>query len=266
MSPEVTDPVVVALLALAEERGVKPSSIPLSAVIARAGIARATFFRRYGSRQALDDALRAAGLAPGERRDVRTRAIEAAAAIIRAEGIGGITLEAVAEQAGCSVPALHNALGGREGLLVAVFERYSPILSAEALVAADPPSLDAAVRGLYGLLLDAFMAEPQLVAALLGDAISRPAGPTGRLLRETVLPRVTATIGGWMQRAAAKGWVRPLPPFVFIELLVGPLFLHLLAEGLLGTAVHSGLRREETIGLWTRGFCAAVGTTTAVPE
>ncbi|MGH3853892.1 MAG: TetR family transcriptional regulator [Pseudonocardiaceae bacterium] len=106
--------------------------MPLTALAAAAGISRSTLLRRIGgSRRALDDAVRAAGVDPGGRQPVRKRAIEAAARIMSERGLAVATLEAVAAAAGCSVHSLYATFGGRDGLLAAIYENYSPIVDIE---------------------------------------------------------------------------------------------------------------------------------------
>ncbi|WP_032364647.1 TetR/AcrR family transcriptional regulator [Rhodococcoides fascians] len=52
----------------------------------------------------------------------RRSVLEAARSIIAAEGVGALTLEAVAEQADVAVQTIYNRVGGRSALLTAVAE------------------------------------------------------------------------------------------------------------------------------------------------
>src|SRR5829696_4258894 len=120
---------VSAAVAEARQRKQDVADVPLTAIAAAAGISRSTLVRRIGgSRRALDEAVRAAGVDPGGRPPVRERAIDAAATLIAEHGLSAVTMEAIANAAGCSQPSLHAAFGGRDGLLAAIFERYSPLL------------------------------------------------------------------------------------------------------------------------------------------
>ena len=80
---EVPTDVVEAALRAAENLGRDVADVPLIAIAREAGISRSTLVRRLnGSRQLLDDAVRAAGVEPGGRPPVRERAIQAAGTLI----------------------------------------------------------------------------------------------------------------------------------------------------------------------------------------
>src|SRR5262249_33598932 len=78
-----TPQVVEAALRAAEKLGKDVADVPVAMIAAEAGISRSTLLRRFdGSRAALNDAVRAAGVDPGGLPPVRDRAIAAAAALI----------------------------------------------------------------------------------------------------------------------------------------------------------------------------------------
>ena len=65
---EVPADVVAAALRAAENLGRDVADVPLIAIAREAGMSRSTLIRRLnGSRQPLDDAVRAAGVEPGGR-------------------------------------------------------------------------------------------------------------------------------------------------------------------------------------------------------
>lgn len=251
--------IVAAALQAAQESECEFADVPLDAIARQAGISRSTLYRRIGSRRALEDAVRAAGVDPGSRPDVRERAVPAAAAIIRAGGLQALTLDAVAAKAGCSVPALHSQLGGREGLLAALFERYSPLPRVEQVLAADAAAFPERVRTVYTAIYDAATAEPALVGALLADVLGRPDGPSARQLMGVYLPRLLDSAGRWLSREVATGHCRPLPLPLLLQLLAGPMVLHVATRGpferVAGMPAPS---RDETIDLLTAAYCRAV--------
>src|SRR5262245_62388288 len=115
--PVETPDVVAAALRAAEKLGKDVADVPVTMIAAEAGISRSTLLRRFGgSRTALNDAVRAAGVDPGGSPPVRDRAIDAAAELISESGLAAATLEAVATRAGCSVYSLHTVFGGRDKL------------------------------------------------------------------------------------------------------------------------------------------------------
>lgn len=152
----VGDDLVQAALRAARALGKDVADVPVIAVAREGGISRSTLIRRLGgSRAALDDAVRAAGIDPGGQVPVRLRALDATAALISTSGLAGATLEAIAARAECSVHSLYAVFGGRDELLRAVFERHSPLLGIEDFLAASSDDLPTAVRRLYGLIADA---------------------------------------------------------------------------------------------------------------
>ncbi len=255
----IHETVIQAAIAAAAETGVDVADVALDQIARRAGVSRATLFRRIGSRRRLDAAVRASGVDPGGRPALRERAAEAAAAIVRERGIEALTLEAVAAAAGCSIPSLHTQVGGREGLLAALFERYSPLPRLERLLAGSAPPLEAGVRAIYGAIFDAATAEPRLLQALLADALTRPAGPARRIVVESYLPRLMATLGPWLAGEIAAGRCRPLPPLLLLQLLAGPMALHVATRGLVeGLGDAPMPPRDEVIEQLTAAYCRSV--------
>ncbi len=218
-----------AAVRAAEQLGKDVADVPLIAIAREAGISRSTLLRRVGgSRRTLDEAVRASGVDPGGRPPVRERAIGAAADLISAQGLGAATLEAVAAVAECSVHSLYAAFGGRDGLLAAVFERYSPILDLEEVLAGPEEDLATRVHALYRALGEAFSREPRVMPAMLADVFTRPEGPTVDMLSHHFFPRMLAGLGGWLSAQVAADRIRDLPVTVLIQQMLSPVAMHFL--------------------------------------
>jgi AcrR family transcriptional regulator len=219
---------------VARERGQDVADVPLPVLAAAAGVSRSTLVRRLGgSRRALDEAVRAAGVDPGGRQPVRRRAVEAAALLIAEQGMAAATLEAVAAAAGCSVHSLYATFVGRDGLLTAVYESYTPLFDVEALLGRSNRSLEQTVYEVYRVFATGLSREPRVAPVMLADAFSRPDGAAGRLVQR-YFPRALGSVGGWLSAEVAAGRIRPLPIALLIEQLLGPLLLHLLARPVIG--------------------------------
>ena len=264
MSETVWSGIIEAAREAAAAGGVDIADIPLDEIARRAGISRATLYRRIGSRRALDAAVRAAGFDPGGRPDVRERATAAAADLIEEGGLTALTMEAVAVRADCSVPALYSQLGGREGLLAAVFDRYSPPPRLEQLFAGEPPELEDGIRRIYEIVFDAIEERRTLLIALIADAATRPDGPTARFLLGGYLPRVLGTVGAWLTGQVAAGRLRPLPLPLLLQLLIAPIVMHSASRPfvrrVLGPEVPS---RDEVVEILTQAYLRAVALPTA---
>ncbi|MGE7436112.1 MULTISPECIES: TetR/AcrR family transcriptional regulator [Kitasatospora] len=250
---------VAAALAAAKDRQQDVADVPLTAIAAAAGISRSTLLRRLGgSRAALDEAVRQAGVDPGGRPPVRDRAIAAAAQLVAERGLGAVTLDAVADRAECSLPSLHTVFDGRDGLFAAVFELHGPLPDLEALAADPPEHLDDTVRALHRTFVAAFNHEPRVLPAVFADIFSRPDGPAARMMA-TNFPRLADSLGRLLLPHVAAGRMRPLPLPVMIQLLLGPLVTHILMRPVLAPALGDELPSlEQTCELFADAYLRAV--------
>jgi AcrR family transcriptional regulator len=206
-----------------------PADVSLGAIAAQAGISRSTLLRRLGgSRTALDAALLAADIDPGGRPPVRLRALAAAANLISENGLTAATLEAIAVRAKCSVFSLHAAFGGRDELMRAVFDEYSPIRDIEEYLGRPPGDLHATVHGFYRTVAQALNREPRVAPAIFAEAFSRPSSAAVRSLAEYAAPRMFGALGGWFDDEIRAGHIRDAPVLVLAHQLLGPIVIHML--------------------------------------
>ena len=225
VAPELIEAAVRAAEALNRDI----AEVPVSAIAAEAHISRSTLVRRLGgSRGTLDAAVRAAGINPGGRPPVRVRAVAAAATLISENGLAAATLEAIAERAECSVFSLHAAYGGRDELLRAVFDQYSPIGDIEAYLARRQGDFHTTVHGFYRTIADALDREPRVAPAMLAEVFSRPASPAVQSLARYAVPRMFGTLEAWFAAEIQAGHIRDQPLVALAHQLVGPMMMHML--------------------------------------
>ncbi|MBS4730159.1 TetR/AcrR family transcriptional regulator [Mycobacterium sp. SM1] len=223
------DDLVQAALRAARTLGKDVADVPVIAIAREAGVSRSTLIRRLGgSRGALDQAVRAAGVDPGGQAPVRIRALDAAAALISASGLASATLEAIAAQAQCSVNSLYAVFAGRDELLRAVFERHSPLLDIEDFFDTTHGDLRSTVRELCGLIAIRLNSEPRVAPALLAEAVNRPGSPAIQNLLQHNAPRLLASIGGWLRGEVDAGRIRDVPLPLLIHQLLAPVVIHML--------------------------------------
>jgi len=110
-----TEAILRAAADLAREQG---DAFTMEQLERRTGLSRATLYRRVGSKRAVLERLAAKGEAPTpERQGARARILAAARRVVAARGVGGATMERVAEEAGVGVATVYRHFGGRENLL-----------------------------------------------------------------------------------------------------------------------------------------------------
>jgi AcrR family transcriptional regulator len=221
-------------------------------------------YRRVRNRKALNDAVRSAGRDPGGRVGVPDRAINVAAEVIIAEGVGALTVEGVARRVGCAVTSLYSAFGSREGLLAAVFDRHAPLPVVEQILAGDPQrpaDFEASVRAIYTAVFDTVAGDTAVLEALLAEVLAKPNGMGARFFRDQVLPRITTNVGGWLRRHIDAGQRADLDLSLLVPLLIAPISVHLLARNRLSAAGVPVPDRQTVIDAMTSAFCQAVGTT-----
>lgn len=229
--PVSTPEVVAAALRAAERLGKGVADVPVAMIATEAGISRSTLLRRFGgSRTALNEAVRAAGVDPGGLPPVSTRAIDAAASLISESGLAAATLEAVAARANCSVYSLHAVFGGRDELMREVFERHSPILDIEEYLARPGDDFSETVRGFYRTVADALTREPRVAPAIFAEAFARPTSPAVQSLAAYGPPRMLGVLGRWFDAEIRAGHIRDLPLPLLAQQLLGPILIHVFTR------------------------------------
>jgi AcrR family transcriptional regulator len=259
---------VQAALRAADIRGVAVADVPVVAIAAEAGLSRSTLLRRLGgSRAALDEAVRFAGVDPAGRVPVRIRALDAAAELIAESGLAASTLEAVADRAGCSAHSIYTAFGGRDELLRIMFERHSPIPDLEDVLGEPTDELTTVVRRLYRVLAEALSRHPRVFPAMIAEIFSRPASPTVHTLMTHGAPRTFALVGDWLSGQIRAGAVRDLPVFLLIHQLLAPMTVHLLVRPTYGALPEFELPDIDTAcDVLADAFVRAVATTPCNPK
>jgi AcrR family transcriptional regulator len=257
----VGDDLVQAALRAARNLGKDVADVPMIAIAREAGISRSTLVRRIGgSRTALDEAVRAAGVDPGGQAPVRTRALDAAAELISTTGLAAASLDAIADRANCSVHSLYAVFGTRDDILRAVFEAYGPLLDIEDFFDDHHGDLPTTVRRLYGMVARILDREPRVAPALLAEILARPDSPAVQNLFAHNAPRMLAALGGWLSSEVQKGGLRELPLPLLIQQLMAPLLLHMLVRpGLLRVPIIEIPDLDTVCDTFTDTFLCAVG-------
>lgn len=228
MSPVALDELVQAALRAAAELGRDVADVPAGVIAEYAGMSRSTLLRRLGgSRAALDEAVRAAGVDPGGR-SVRERAVRAAAELIGETGLAAATLEGIAARAGCAVESLYAVFGNRDTLLAATFDAYGPLGDIGDVLAAGHADLAATVLAIYRKVAEVLTREPRVAPAIFAELMARPTSPAVRTLVQQKAPQLFAVIGRWLTDEVRAGRLRDVPLPLLMHQLLAPLAVSML--------------------------------------
>src|SRR5215216_6750354 len=103
----------------------------------------------------------------------RRRILDAAAQLVEADGLDGLTMRRLSEAAGVSYATVYNLIGSKEDVLVALLRSGLEDLGAQLAAVASRDPLDRA-RALVAGVVDHFVARPALYRALV-QAVHDPA-------------------------------------------------------------------------------------------
>lgn len=264
--PPIAPDLLKHLRELAEESPEDIVQMSMDQIARRLGMTRMTLYRKAGSREAIVAALASEGVDLRREPAVRERVVAAVAELLRERPIAEVTLEMVAERANCSLPAIYDQFGGRQGVLRAAFERYSPLVQVERLVAernlGEEPDLTRDARLLYGTIFDQVAPRWPMLRAFVAEVMRDPDSEVGQLFRQWYVPRAMEAMMPWVTRHLERGSFRPLPVPIIVQAFVGPFMMHIATRGGLTQAFGGGVPdRDATIEHFAGMFCRAVGAT-----
>lgn len=241
------------------------SKLSMDQIAQRLGIARMTLYRKAGSRENIVTALRPFGIDVARAPDVHERVLNVTTELLREQPLADITMELVARRAGCSLPAIYDRFGDRQGLLVAVMERHSPLLPMQRAIAEISErrtvSLRPDVRHIYSTIFYTMRREWPVVRSFLAETMRGPDSDLGKVLREWYIPQMVSVIVPILGRHIEHGNIRPLPLPLVVQFLAGPMSLHIASRQFVIDEMGLELPDpEQTIDLFTDTFCRAVGT------
>jgi len=196
----------------------------LANVAAEAGVSRATVYRYFPSR---DELLRALDLEPHP--GTEERILAAAAELVGRDGLRHLSMDELAEQAGVSRASVYRLFPGKGALFAALMTAYSPFAVVEETIhrlGERPPEevLPAVARNAAAamaprlgiartLLFEVTAGEPDAVAAV-----------------EPAIRQLLGMLGRYLGAQMAAGRIRPMHPLLAAQLLIGPVFFHLMTR------------------------------------
>ena len=125
--------------------------------------------------------------------DRRQRITEAAGELLEAGGLAGLTMRALSEAAGLSVPTIYNLIGGRDHVLVAVMERHGSEFDAQLTALRSAP-VDRCFE-IADAVVAAMTAYPDVSRAIIAEGLAPKLGDGQRPLMRRYGAALRAAIG-----------------------------------------------------------------------
>lgn len=220
-------------------------SAPIARIASTAGVSRATFYRHFGSREALLSAVEMEPPAPA-----RERILEAGAELIGQGGLEAFSMEELATAAGVSRATVYRLFPTKAALFGEVVRRFSPFEPLVLLLEEHgerPPAevipLIARTFAAVGLARIGIMRGVLLEATAVSPDAVRGVQP--------FMPEALAALGGYLVRNMEAGFVRPMHPLLAVQAILGPIAFHLLSRSLAERVVGFDMPIDEVVDQMT---------------
>jgi AcrR family transcriptional regulator len=219
---------------------------PISEIVDRAGVSRATFYRHFGSRHALLDAVEVEPPSPA-----RERITQSAVELIGHGGLHTFSMEDLAVAAGVSRATVYRLFPNKAALFGELVRRYSPF---ETIGQVLHENGDQPPRVVIPLVAQAFagIAYPRL-GIVRGILLEATAG-TPEAVRG-IAPFLSGALGalsGYFERQMVAGSVRRMHPLLAVQAALGPIAFHLLTRPLAEQVVGFNVPIETVVDQLTR--------------
>jgi len=214
---------------------------PIETIVRRAGVSRATFYRHFGSRDALLESI-----AYEPRPNARARILTAAQEMLIRTSLNDLSMDDLARAADVSRGTLYRIFPGKAALMDGLIEAYSPLEAVRATVTAHRDE------------------EPAVVLPLVARAIVGIAGERLGLMRAMFLeitggteaaltgmrPAFAATLAvlaEYMTSQMARGRIKHMHPLLALQTFIGPIFFHLLSRPVLERLTEMPMSPQDAV-------------------
>ena len=210
-----------------------------------AGISKAAFYREFGSRASLLEAL---SLVPEA--GAGERILAAALELVGVAGLSTMSMDELAVRAGVSRATLYRLYPGKPALFIGIVRAYSPLepVSQTAIAMQDQPPevvMPELARTAYRVIAGPGAPGIGLLRAVLLEvsSVSPEAEAASRDLAATLL----GSVGRYLMTQMAAGRLRQMNPLLAMQAFVGPILFHLLTRPLVEKTLGFEIDGEEAV-------------------
>ena len=217
------------------------AAAPVATIAVRAGVSRATFYRHFGSRDAL---LRSVALEPQP--SAETRILAAAKDMLIRHSLDELSMEELATAAGVSRGTLYRLVPGKAALLRRLVEVYSPFEAIRLIVVEhreEPPGV------LFPMIGQAMVGAAGGRLGLMRAVFHEVTGGAGPAMAG-IHPLFASTLGilaEYIVGQMAAGRIRQMHPVLALQAVIGPVFFHLMTRPVIERVVPLPLDPEDSV-------------------
>jgi AcrR family transcriptional regulator len=221
-----------------------------------AGVSKTSFYRAFGSRAALLEAL---GLAPTPA--AQDRILRIALEMVGARGLGALSMEELADRAGVSRATLYRLFPGKPALFTALVHAYTPLDPVIAVINErqdEPPEavMPEVARAVYRTVVGGEEDRTGLMRALFAEVTSL--APDAEEAARDAIVKVVGALAGYVLAQMAAGRLRHMHPLLALQSFIGPIFFHIMtrsaARTVLGVEMDEEWAVTELAEAWLRAM------------
>jgi AcrR family transcriptional regulator len=221
-----------------------------------AGVSKTSFYRAFGSRSALLEAL---GLARPPA--ARERILRVALEMVGATGLAALSMDELAERADVSRATLYRLFPGKPALFTALVHAYTPLDPVIAVVSerqAQPPEvvMPEVARSIYRTVVGGAEDRTGLMRSLFAEVTSL--APDAEEATRDAIVKVVGALAGYILAQMAAGRLRQMHPLLAMQSFIGPIFFHLMtrraAQTVLGVEMDEERAVTELAEAWLRAM------------